>query len=289
MNIGVIGLGLIGGSLARAFKKAGHTTFGYDIAEDTMIKAQLLNALDFRLDDDNYKQLDLLFIAVYPRAFEKVLKMAAPKLKKGTIILDIAGTKKGIVDAMKNVSKDYPDLKFIATHPMAGKEFWGINYSSALLFERASLLMTTVKADMPDLVLVKKLFTEIGVANCVMTNAKAHDEIIAYTSQLCHLISSSYIKSPTAENHNGYSAGSFRDISRVAKLNSAMWSQLIFDNRDNVIKELDIFIENMKSYQTALKNGDEKELKDLLQLGADKKESIDKATREWKRTRNENN
>jgi prephenate dehydrogenase len=289
MNIGVIGLGLIGGSLARAFKKAGNTIFGYDISEETMLKAELLNAISYRLEDNNYKELDLLFIAVYPRDFEKVLKNAAPKLKNGTIILDIASTKKEIVDAMQKAVKDYPTLKFIATHPMAGKEFWGINHSSALLFERASLLMAPVKADINDLVCVKKLFSNIGVASVVMTNAKEHDKIIAFTSQLAHLISSSYIKSETAKNHDGYSAGSFRDLTRVAKLNACMWSQLIYDNRENVIKEMDVFIENITKYQNALKSSDEQELKNLLQEGSEKKEIIDKATREWKRTRNENN
>jgi prephenate dehydrogenase len=288
MNIGIIGLGLIGGSLARAFKKTGYATFGYDVSEETMLKAELVDALNYRLDDTNYKQLDLLFIAVYPRAFKKVLASVLPKLKKGAIILDIAGTKKEIVATMEKASKDFPDLKFVATHPMAGKEFWGINHSSASLFERSSLLIVPVRADMNDLVCVKKAFTDIGVANVVMTNATVHDQMIAYTSQLAHLISSSYIKSPSATNHNGYSAGSFRDLTRVAKLNSDMWSELIYDNRENVIKELNIFIENITKYRNALSFGDEKELVCLLQEGSEKKESIEKATREWKRTRNEN-
>lgn len=289
MNIGVIGLGLIGGSLARALKKAGNTVYGLDISKETMLKAELLNAYTYRLDEDKYKELDLLFIAVYPRSFEIVLNDALPRLKSGAIVLDIAGTKRSIVEAMKKASKSYPDIKFIATHPMAGKEFWGINHSSALLFEKASLLMSPVKADISDLVEVKKLFTDIGFASVVMTTAAMHDEMIAYTSQLAHLISSSYVKSPSAINHDGYSAGSFKDLTRVAKLNSKMWSELIFDNKDNVIKELDIFIDNITKYRNALLENDEQKLKVLLEEGSVQKEIIEKNTREWKRNQNENN
>ncbi|HKL74053.1 MAG TPA: prephenate dehydrogenase [Clostridia bacterium] len=288
MNIGVIGLGLIGGSLARAFKKAGNTVFGYDISQQTMLKAELLEAYTKPLDKDNYNQLDLLIIAVYPRSFDNILQEVAPKLKDGAIILDIAGTKRVIVEAMKKASQQYPNLKFVATHPMAGKEFWGINHSSSSLFEKASLLVAPVKADIADLVKIKKAFVKIGVASVVMTNAELHDKRIAYTSQLAHLISSSYVKSPSALDHDGYSAGSFRDLTRVAKLNADMWSQLIFDNRDNVIKELDIFIDNITRFRNALCNNDEQQLNILLAEGNEQKVNVEKATREWKRIHNEN-
>lgn len=284
MNIGIIGLGLIGGSLARTFRKTGYTVYGYDISEETMLKAELLGAYNYRLDDGNYKELDLLFIAVYPRAFDKVLTEALPKLKVNAIVLDISGSKRGIVASMRNASSSYPLLKFIATHPMAGREFWGINHSTTTLFEKASVLMVPVVADMTDLTMVKKLFTEIGFASVVMTNEEIHDKMIAYTSQLAHLISSSYVKSPQAEKHDGFSSGSFRDLTRVAKLNTSMWAELIFDNRENVINELDIFINNIENFRNALKDKDEEKLKVLLEEGNNKKENIEKATREWRRT-----
>ncbi|HOO22400.1 MAG TPA: prephenate dehydrogenase [Clostridia bacterium] len=289
MKAGIIGLGLIGGSLARALKRAGYVVYGSDISEEVMLKAELLNAIDARLSDENLAETDLLFIAVYPRGFGKVLESVAPHLKNGAVVLDIAGIKRPIVDAMKKTAEKYPNLNFVATHPMAGREYWGISHSTASLFDKASLLMVPVKADIADLVAAKKAFTDAGCANVVVTNAQYHDKMIAYTSQLAHLVSSSYVKSPTAESHDGYSAGSFRDLTRVAKLNARMWTELIFDNRDNVIIELDTMIENLTKYRDALNEGDENRLCELLAEGNERKDRIEKASREWKRIRNESN
>jgi len=289
MNIGIIGLGLIGASLAKAWKEKGHTAFGYDINNKTMSFAKEQNILDYELCNNNYNKLDVLVIALYPRAFESALNNALPYLKEGTIVLDIGGIKKSVVAAMEKASIAYPNIKFVATHPMAGKESWGITHSCKKLFEGASILMTNVNANTKDIELIKSLFLEIGAINITKTSAKVHDEMIAYTSQLAHLISSSYIKSPLAARHDGYSAGSFCDLTRVAKLNADMWTELIIDNRENVIKELDVFISNVMSYRSALQNGDEQKLKELLKEGNDKKEEIERATKEWKRIRNENN
>lgn len=285
MNIGIIGLGLIGGSLARAIsKKTLHTVWGYDINEETMLKAELLNAVSDKLSDDKYKELDLLIIALTPRAFSTVLDEVSPKLKDGTVVIDIAGNKRVVVDAMRKKSAEYPRLRFIASHPMAGREFWGINHSTPTLFEKASVLMIPVCCDIRNMVTVKSLFLDVGFASVVMTNEIVHDRMIAYTSQLAHVISSSYVKSPAAENHDGFSAGSFRDLTRVARLNSAMWSELMLDNSDNLIKELDIFIKNISDYRDALACRDEEKLKALLEDGNAKKEIIEKNTREWKKS-----
>lgn len=284
MNIGIIGLGLIGGSLGRSLiKNTSHTVYGYDISGETMLKAELLNAVHQRLTEEDYINLDILIIALNPRAFEKVLAETVKKLKDGAIVMDIAGNKHRIVEAMRRAAKRYPEIKFIATHPMAGREFWGINHSVAGLFEKASVLMIPVHTDIKQLVTVKRLLLDLGVLSVIMTNEIVHDKMIAYTSQLAHIVSSSYVKSPSAEAHNGFSAGSFRDLTRVAKLNAPMWAELMTDNRENLVKELDIFIKNLKEYRAALAEGDEERLLRLLEEGNLKKELIEKATREWKR------
>jgi|AGTN01.2.fsa_nt_gi Prephenate dehydrogenase len=156
MNIGIIGLGLIGGSLARAIiNKTPHKVFGIDSSEDAMMKAALLNAFHEKLTEDKFKELDLLFVAVNPRAAAKIVSEAVPKLKSGAIVSDICGNKRGIVGAMREAQKIRPDLSYISTHPMAGREYSGISHSLPSLFEGASALLVPVKADIRETALVK--------------------------------------------------------------------------------------------------------------------------------------
>jgi prephenate dehydrogenase len=284
MNIGIIGLGLIGGSLGRAIiKKTDNVVFGRDISPQVMLNAQLLDAYNFELTDADFIKLDMLIIAVYPSAFKSVLSEVAPKLKAGAIVADIAGTKRLVVEAMQEAKQAYPELQFVATHPMAGREFWGVEHSTAGLFEKASVLLLPVHTDILELTEVKELFEAIGFSNIVVTDDKTHDRIIAYTSQLAHIVSSSFVKSPTAEEHNGFSAGSFRALTRVARLNANMWTELMLENSDNLVYEIDTIIKNLQDYRSALADGDGEKLHSLLEDGNAKKEMIEKATRVWKR------
>ncbi|MFA5449044.1 MAG: prephenate dehydrogenase [Clostridia bacterium] len=284
MNIGIVGLGLMGASLARAIiKNTKHTVFGWDTDPNTMLKAELLGALHERLTNTDYNSLDILIIALTPDAFKEELEKALPKLKAGAVVLDIAGNKRGVVAAMRQARERYPTINFIATHPMAGREFWGINHSTPLLFERASILIVPVAADIERLAAVKKLLDSIGFTDSVITDEHFHDKMIAYTSQLAHLVSSAYVKSPSAMEHDGFSAGSFRDLTRVAKLNAGMWTELMLENRDNLLKEMEIFIDNLNDFKDALNKGDADKLFALLAEGSQRKEAIEKQTRERKR------
>lgn len=280
MKIGIIGLGLIGGSLGRAIiKKTEHTVYAMDISEDVMLKASLLNAYHEVLSDDNIGKVDILIIALYPRITIEYIKKYAPKLKKGAIITDCSGIKRNVVDAMRKVSVKYPDIAFIGGHPMAGREYIGINHSTAGLFEKASMILVPVSADIDARMTLKTIFYEIGFGTVVSTKAKNHDEMIAYTSQLAHIISSSYVKSPAAVKHYGYSAGSFRDLTRVAKLNPEMWAELMMDNKDCLIEEIQILEKHLSEYRKALESVDESKLKILLKEGNDLKENIEKELR----------
>ncbi|MDR0752429.1 MAG: prephenate dehydrogenase [Christensenellaceae bacterium] len=284
MNIGIIGLGLIGGSIGRALiKKTIHTVYGYDISNETMLKASFMSVIHAPLTDSDYALIDILIIALTPDAFIKVANESLHKLKKGAIIMDIAGNKKKIIEAMRQMSITHSELNFIGSHPMAGREFSGINHSSASLFEKASILLVPVSQDISKISLLKQLLLAIGFADVKITSEDVHDKTIAYTSQLAHIISSSYIKSPTARSHDGFSAGSFKDMSRVARLNPSMWTELLSDNSKNLISELDCFINNLNKYRDALSTENRALLYSLLEEGSCIKEHIDKCSREYKR------
>lgn len=275
-TIGIIGLGLMGGSFGRTLvKKGGYKVLGYDVSESAMKKAELLKAYDEPLSDDNLKKVDLLVISVYPQGFEEILKSVCKKLKSGAIIIDFCGIKRDVVRVMSEQSLIRPDLIFVGGHPMAGREFSGVEHSSVNLFEKASMILVNVNADIFKLEEIKKFFLSVGFANVEITTAENHDEMIAFTSQLCHIVSNAFIKSKLAQNHFGYSAGSYKDLTRVARLNSDMWTDLMLKNKDMLERELSFLIESLQKYDDALKKNDASKLNALLKEGNDRKLSID--------------
>lgn len=277
MNIGIVGLGLIGASFGKSLKKlTENKVFGYDINQDVLLKAELVGAIDGQLSESNLQGIDVLIISVYPRAFKEVAKSYLPKMKEGAILMDFCGIKRGIEEDMKELSKQYPHVSFVGAHPMAGREFSGIDRSLSTLFERATCVVVPVKADIFTLEKVRDLFLSVGFSEAVFSTAYRHDEIIAFTSQLCHIVSNAFIKSPMASSHFGFSAGSYRDLTRVARLNPTMWTELMMDNRDLLKSELDGLIDRLIEYSKALGSGDEQRLYDLLKEGSDLKISIDK-------------
>ena len=154
---------------------------------------------------------------------------------------------------------------------MAGREFSGVSHSTASLFDKASMILVPVSASLKTTQRIKELSLSIGFNSVVITTAKEHDRIIAYTSQLAHIVSSSYMKSPTATSVMGFSAGSFRDMTRVARLSPEMWSELTIENADFLVQEIDNIINNLTDYKKALKNADKEQMKKLLADGNEKK------------------
>lgn len=276
MNIGIIGMGLIGGSLGRSIvKRTSHTVFGLDIDEKSMQKALLLNGCHQVLEDSDLNRLDMLIIALNPRTVEGYIKKYQDKLKSGCIIMDCGGIKRDVVGMMTKMSKKYGHLRFIGAHPMAGREYSGIEHSLVGLFDKASILLCPVNPEIEQLTMIKNFFREIGFSEVLITTPEKHDRVVAYTSQLAHVVSNAYIKSPTALDYKGFSAGSFRDLTRVARLNPIMWSELMMDNRDNLIKEIELLINNISKYKTALEKSDEEGLRLLLEEGSELKIGID--------------
>ncbi len=277
MNVAIIGLGLIGASFGKSLIKNGeHRVYGYDINPDVLLKAELVKAIDEPLTDENIDGVDLLIISVYPRSFKSVAKKYLEKMRDGAILMDFCGIKRGIEKDMKELSLEYPNMNFIGAHPMAGREFSGIDRSLSTLFEKATCVVVPVKADLFVLEKVRDLFLSVGFSEAVFSTAYRHDEIIAFTSQLCHIVSNAFIKSPMASSHFGFSAGSYKDLTRVARLNPEMWTELMMDNRDLLKDELNGLIQRLSEYSSALESGDEQKLYDLLKEGSDLKISIDK-------------
>ncbi len=268
MNIGIAGLGLIGGSMAKSVKaKTGHTVFGCDINSETLLMAKLSGAIDEELSDASLSDCDIVFLALTPRVATEWLESHARSISPNSVVVDFCGVKRSVSADMRKIADEH-GFMYIGGHPMAGKERGGFKNSSPDLFSGASMILTPDSETIPEtLEMLSKLFYDVGFARVVYSNADEHDRIIAYTSQLAHIVSSAYIKSPEAQRQRGFSAGSFRDMTRVAYLDENMWTELFMCDRDYLTKELDILISNLKEYKNALEKGDSVTLNRLLKEG----------------------
>ena len=275
-KIGIVGLGLIGGSLAKALKQnTGHEVYGHDINETTFRRAHLINAIDRRLTESDLPLCDIVVAALYPDDTIDYIKTNASRFKKGALVIDCCGVKEYVCSAVSPVAKENGFI-FMGGHPMAGLEHSGFKYSKKALFNNASMVLTPSEGvSIETLQQVKSLFLELGFTNIQISDPKEHDKIIAFSSQLAHVVSSAYIKSPTALEHKGFSAGSYKDLTRVAKLNEVMWAELFLENRENLVYEIDGIIERLAAYSDTIKNGDMDALRELLRDGREKKALID--------------
>ncbi len=272
MNIGVVGLGLIGGSMAKSIKAhTAHTVYGADINSETMLLARMCGAIDAELHGDTLPLCDVVFIALCPDAAVGWLRAASGGIGKNAVVIDLCGVKRAVCEPMREIARN-AGFSYIGGHPMAGKERGGFANASDSLFEGAPMILTPDERTHPEtLEMLDSLFTDIGFSRVVYSSPEEHDRIIAYTSQLAHIVSSAYIKSPSALRQRGFSAGSFRDMTRVAFLDETMWTELFFKNSDCLVEELSIFIDNLTEYLDALQSSDTEALRALLKDGREKK------------------
>ncbi len=276
MNVGILGLGLIGGSLARAYSKAGHQVFAIDTDENMLGFAQLAGIVTGTLDETTIPSCSLILLAIYADASATWLKNHAQHITKDAYVIDCCGIKKEICDRCFPIARHY-GFTFIGGHPMAGSHFSGFKYSRSNLFQGAPMVLVPPRYDDPVLLeTAKNLLSPCGFGSYSVTTAEEHDKMIAFTSQMPHIVSNAFIKSPTATSHKGFSAGSYKDLTRVAWLNPEMWAELFLSNKDNVLKELSFFIESLKKYQSAIEDNDTARLIKLLDEGKKCKEAIDK-------------
>ena len=275
MTVGILGLGLIGGSLARAYALEGHTVYAAEKDDRMLSFAILAGAVQNRLDASTIPDCDLILLAIYPDGSASWLERNAEYVSKNALVIDCCGIKKEICSRCFPLAKQY-GFTFVGGHPMAGSQFSGFKYSRADLFAGAPMVLVPPVFD--DILLldrVKEALAPCHFGSFSVTTAEDHDKKIAFTSQMAHIVSNAYVKSPTALEHKGFSAGSYRDLTRVAWLNPQMWAELFLENTDNVLFELDHLINSLSAYRSAIAEQDMDTLIMLLEEGKRRKEEVD--------------
>ena len=276
MEIGIVGLGLIGGSLAKAFKFSEKAKV-YALDKNKSI-IEIAKMSDF-IDDDLTEKIgdcDFIFIAVDANSTVEFVKENANKFKKSAIVVDCCGVKNYVCEKCFEIAKE-SGFTFIGGHPMAGTQYSGLKYSKPDMFKGANMVLVPKHGeDMMKLQALKDVLKIAGFTSVSITTADKHDEIIAFTSQLAHVVSNAYVKSPSAKVHKGFSAGSYKDLTRVAWLNEDMWANLFLQNAKNISFEIENLINELTKYNKAIKEGDFNGLKTLLKEGRECKESCDK-------------
>lgn len=284
-TIGIVGLGLIGGSFARAYAAAGARVIACDTDEDTM-DAAMIETVEAVLDDEEIPACDLIILAAYPDACIEWLEEhaealgAASDTERGTgpVVIDTAGVKAAVCARAFDLAREH-GFAFVGAHPMAGTEHSGFAHARANLFEGAPMVLVPPALDDTGRLLlldrVHTLLAPVGFGTFSVTTPEEHDEVIAYTSQLAHVVSNAYVKSPTAREHHGFSAGSYRDLTRVAHLNPAMWAELMCDDAENLSREIGRIIDALGAYRDALDAGDRERLRALLAEGDRIKRALD--------------
>jgi prephenate dehydrogenase len=248
---------------------------GWDQDKSILDFAQIAQAIDGVLEDEEIAACDLILLAAYPQGVIDWVREKAPLIGKDTLVMDCSGTKKRICEALFPLAKEY-GFTFVGGHPMAGIHQSGFKYSREDLFDGAPMVIVPPSFD--DIRLldrVSQLLSPVGFGRVSITTAQEHDRIIAFTSQMAHVVSNAFIKSPTASSHQGFSAGSYRDLTRVAWLNPDMWTELFLENREALLSEMDQFISSLSQYRDALEQMDAPALRQLLEEGRQRKREVD--------------
>lgn len=276
MNIGVVGLGLIGGSIAKSAKKnTKFKVYGYDINEAVVKKAINEKSIDGELTEKSLAVCDYVFIPLYPEAVVEYVEKNASVFKEGAVVIDCAGVKRSVCDKCFNIAEKH-NFIFVGGHPMAGTQYSGFENSKDTMFYNAPFVLTPREnEDILILANAREIIMQLGFGRVSVMTPQKHDKLIAFTSQLAHVVSNAFVKSPSAIERKGISAGSYKDLTRVAYLNENMWTELFLDNKDNLIYELDNIINELKKYSDAMKNDDPETLRQLLKEGREAKERAD--------------
>lgn len=282
MKILIAGLGLIGGSYCKNITS--HTdneVYGYDADEKVISEAIADGCIKGGTCPEDFGSFDMVIVCLHPNTEKKFIAENISKLKKGCILSDVCGIKGQMVLDITKLAAEH-GISYVATHPMAGKEHYGFEFSDGSIFIGANFIVTPIdETDKNAVLVIKRLAKEMGFGRIVETSPFTHDSIIAYTSQLAHVVSSAYVKSPTMQQELGFSAGSFKDMTRTATLNESMWTSLFLANKDCLLFEIDQLVKHLSEYRNAIANEDSETLKALLKDGRIlKEENIKERTKE---------
>ena len=281
MKIGIVGLGLIGGSFAKAYREYSNENdldfeiYGYNRSTSITDFAILSGTLNGYLDERTIPMCDVIFVGLYPESTIEYMKKIAPIVEKSTVVMDLCGTKKQVCETGFALAERY-GYTFVGGHPMAGTHHSGYKHSKATMFKGAPMVIVPPKFDDIEFFdKIKGLLSPAGFGKYSFTTAEEHDRMIAFTSQLAHVVSNAYVKSPTAKDHKGFSAGSYKDMTRVAWLNEKMWTELFFENKEPLLYEINNIIASLNEYKDALEAGDKEQMQSILREGRIAKEEID--------------
>ncbi|VEH00006.1 Arogenate dehydrogenase [Slackia heliotrinireducens] len=274
-KVGIAGLGLIGGSFAKSYSEAGCTVYGWNRTESTLAAAINERSVSAKLDETNIGECDCILVALYPQVTIDWVTQMAPYIEPGTLVIDCGGVKRVICEPLFELAEQH-GFVFMGGHPMAGTQYSGFRYAKFDLYAGEPFVLVPPAIYDPRIIQAAELaLAPCGFGTFSVTTPEKHDELIAYTSQLAHVVSSAFIKSPTALKHRGFSAGSYKDLTRVAEMNAAMWTELFLDNADNLTTEIDRVICELERYRDAITDGDSEHLQELLQAGTDAKAKAD--------------
>ncbi len=278
MDIAVIGLGLIGGSLARTIKL--HTdarVFGCDTDPETVSRALAMDAVDMELNDEKLRGCAMVLVALYPQAAADWIAAHARLIAPDALVIDCCGVKETMMEAVMPIARERK-WHYIGGHPMAGREYSGFRYARDDLFDNASMVLTPMpEEELPILQKARDFFMDLGFRRVQFTTPPIHDEIVAYTTQLPRILASAYVRTPMAARHKGFSARTFADMTRDARMNEELWTELFLDNRDALLRELDDLTERLAAYRDALGRSDAEALRALLRDGRERRESLEEA------------
>ena len=266
-RVGIIGLGLIGGSFAKAYHAAGWEVLASNRTRSTLDFAVLAGDVNGELTKENAGSCDLVLVTIYPEAAIRAIRDFAPHFGEKPIVMDCCGTKRVVCEACFPIAEEY-GFTYVGGHPMAGTQYSGYRYARANLYHNAPMVIVPPNYD--DIFLlnrIKELLLPAGFGKISVTTAEKHDEMIAFTSQLAHVVSNAYVKSPTSRIHHGFSAGSYKDLTRVAWLNAPMWAELFLENKDYLLAEVSGIIEHLDAYRRAMEADDKQMLTELLEEG----------------------
>ena len=277
-NILIVGLGLIGGSYAKALKKQGYKVSAIDNNQDSINYGLKNNIIDNGytvVKKEVIKNADLIIFTLYPNVFIEWIKEYGKFISSKTVVTDVTGVKGGVIEIIQSLLPD--GVEFISAHPMAGRETSGVQNSNEEIFKNANyIVVPTEKNTEKNILMCEELGRILGFGNISRLNINEHDEMIGFLSQLTHCIAISLMTCNDSEHLEKYTGDSFRDLTRIAKINENMWTELFLLNKEALINQMDIFIKEFTDFRLLLVNGEDEKIKEKMRLSTKRRKYFDK-------------
>ena len=282
MKILIVGLGLIGGSYAEALSKKGYEVGAIDQKQEAIdfaLHKGYIASGETSVDKDYVGKFDLVVFALYPHAFVEWIEKYQNCLKSGAIVTDVTGVKGGVVCDVQNALRK--DVEFIAAHPMAGRECSGVENAKAEIFEGANyIVVPTEKNTQEAIELCKDLGRELGFKHISELSVKQHDETVGFLSHLTHCIAVSLMVCKESGHLADYTGDSFRDLTRIAKINDEMWSELFLLNKDEIVEQMNLFEQHFGKLKECIQNDDREGIREMMRLSTKRRKVFDKCNEE---------